>query len=39
MSKDIAHEPASGEEKLVEKALRPKLLDEFSGQRKIVENL
>lgn len=39
MSKDLAHEPASGEEKLVEKALRPKLLDEFSGQRKIVENL
>jgi holliday junction DNA helicase RuvB len=28
-----------GEEKVVEKALRPKLLDEFKGQRKIVENL
>ncbi len=39
MSKNIATEPANGEEKLVEKALRPKLLDEFSGQRKIVDNL
>ncbi|MBP6826981.1 MAG: Holliday junction branch migration DNA helicase RuvB [Saprospiraceae bacterium] len=39
MSKEYVNEPASGEEKLVEKALRPKLLDEFSGQRKIVDNL
>jgi Holliday junction DNA helicase RuvB len=39
MSKQLANEPASGEEKIVEKALRPKLLDEFSGQPKIVENL
>lgn len=39
MSKPLAAEPASGEEKLVEKALRPKLLDEFSGQPKIVDNL
>lgn len=39
MPKEYANEPASGEEKLVEKALRPKLLDEFSGQRKIVDNL
>ncbi len=39
LSKDLANEPVSGEEKLVEKALRPKLLDEFSGQRKIVDNL
>jgi len=39
MSKLLAGEPASGEEKIVEKALRPKLLDEFSGQPKIVENL
>ncbi|MCC7244666.1 MAG: Holliday junction branch migration DNA helicase RuvB [Saprospiraceae bacterium] len=39
MSKQLANEPANGEEKLIEKALRPKLLDEFSGQRKIVDNL
>lgn len=39
MSKTLANEPATGEEKLVEKALRPKLLDEFSGQQKIVDNL
>ena len=39
MSKEFANEPATSEEKLVEKALRPKLLDEFSGQRKIVDNL
>ncbi|MCA0236112.1 MAG: Holliday junction branch migration DNA helicase RuvB [Bacteroidetes bacterium] len=38
MSKDLANEPV-GEEKLIEKALRPKLLDEFSGQGKIVDNL
>jgi len=29
----------SGEEQVVEKALRPKSLDDFSGQPKIVENL
>lgn len=39
MSKDIANEPVAGEEKIVEKALRPKLLDDFSGQKKIVDNL
>ena len=39
MSKALANEPAAGEEKLVEKALRPKMLDEFSGQQKIVDNL
>ncbi len=39
MNKELAQAPASAEEKLVEKALRPKLLEEFSGQRKIVENL
>jgi holliday junction DNA helicase RuvB len=39
LSKTLANEPNTGEEKLVEKALRPKLLDEFSGQRKIVDNL
>ena len=38
MSKELANEPI-GEEKLVEKALRPKLLDEFTGQQKIVDNL
>ncbi|GAB4495915.1 MAG: Holliday junction branch migration DNA helicase RuvB [Saprospiraceae bacterium] len=39
MSKNLANEPVTGEEKLVEKALRPKLLEEFSGQQKIVDNL
>jgi holliday junction DNA helicase RuvB len=39
LSKQLANEPAVTEEKLIEKALRPKLLDEFSGQRKIVDNL
>lgn len=39
MSKQLAQAPISLEEKLVEKTLRPKMLDEFSGQRKIVENL
>lgn len=39
MSKELANEPAAPEEKLVEKALRPKLLEEFSGQKKIVDNL
>jgi Holliday junction DNA helicase RuvB len=39
MAKELAHEPASGEERQVEKALRPKLLEEFSGQQKIVDNL
>ena len=38
LSKPLATEP-TGEEKLVEKALRPKQLDEFSGQPKIVDNL
>jgi holliday junction DNA helicase RuvB len=38
MSKALATEPA-GDDKLVEKALRPKLLDDFSGQPKIVSNL
>ncbi len=39
MAKELAHEPASGEERQVEKALRPKMLEEFSGQQKIVDNL
>jgi len=39
LSKELANEPAAPEEKLVEKALRPKLLEEFSGQKKIVDNL
>ena len=29
----------STEEKVIERALRPKALDDFSGQIKIVENL
>ena len=39
MSKTLVNEPSGNEEKIVEKALRPKLLEEFSGQRKIVDNL
>ena len=39
LSKTLANEPSGNEEKVVEKALRPKLLEEFSGQRKIVDNL
>ncbi len=36
---DPSGEQQSGEEKLIEKALRPKLLNDFSGQPKIVSNL
>jgi Holliday junction DNA helicase RuvB len=39
MNKELANAPPSGEDKQIEKALRPKVLDEFSGQRKIVDNL
>jgi len=39
MNKELANAPLSGEDRQIEKALRPKALDEFSGQRKIVENL
>lgn len=39
LSKSLANDPATGEEVLVEKALRPKMLGEFSGQKKIVDNL
>jgi len=39
LSKTLANEPVGNEDKVVEKALRPKLLEEFSGQRKIVDNL
>lgn len=39
MSKQFASEPGAGEEKLIEKALRPKFLEEFNGQQKIVDNL
>ena len=39
MNKDLANAPANAEDKLAEKALRPKALEEFRGQRKIVENL
>ncbi len=38
MSKELTNEPI-GEDRLVEKALRPKLLNEFSGQQKLVDNL
>lgn len=38
MSKNLANDPQA-EDKQIEKALRPKLLDEFSGQRKLVDNL
>ncbi len=37
--KKSSEKPNSGEELQFEKALRPKELDEFSGQPKIVENL
>ena len=39
MSKEIGNEPQGSEDKVIEKALRPKLLDEFRGQQKIVDNL
>lgn len=38
MAKELAQAPV-GEESLIEKALRPGALDEFSGQQKLVENL
>jgi Holliday junction DNA helicase RuvB len=36
---DPTEENLSGEERQIEKSLRPKALEEFSGQPKIVENL
>lgn len=39
MSKSATNEPQGGEDNIIEKALRPKQLDEFNGQRKIVDNL
>jgi holliday junction DNA helicase RuvB len=39
LSKEIGNEPQGSEDKVIEKALRPKLLDEFRGQQKIVDNL
>ena len=36
---DASGKTQSPEEKLIEKTLRPKVLDDFSGQLKIVENL
>ncbi len=36
---EITNQPISPEEKLIDKTLRPSALDEFSGQRKIVDNL
>lgn len=38
MSKALAHDP-QGEDRQIEKALRPRLLEEFSGQQKLVDNL
>lgn len=35
----LSNDSPTSEDKQIEKALRPKLLDEFSGQRKIVDNL
>lgn len=35
----MINETPGSEENQIEKALRPKLLDEFNGQRKIVDNL
>ncbi len=36
---DATGQSLSSDEKLVEKALRPKILEEFSGQQKLVDNL
>lgn len=36
---DASPEGLNKDDKAIEKALRPKLLDEFAGQRKIVDNL
>ena len=36
---DPTNENFDNKEKTVEKALRPKLLEEFSGQKKLVDNL
>lgn len=36
---DPTDDQFSGEERQIERALRPKMLEEFSGQPKIVENL
>ena len=36
---DPSNASNSSEEQAIEKALRPKLLDDFSGQSKVVENL
>ncbi len=36
---DPTNEPATPEEQNVERALRPKMLDDFSGQPQIVDNL
>lgn len=39
MSKTLANDPQENDDKLIEKALRPKQLGEFNGQQKIVDNL
>ena len=39
MSKSATNDSPVGEENIIEKALRPTQLEEFHGQRKIVDNL
>jgi Holliday junction DNA helicase RuvB len=39
LSKPATNESPGGEENIIEKALRPTQLEEFHGQRKIVDNL
>lgn len=36
---DLIHPAETGEERIIEKTLRPAALEQFSGQKKIVENL
>lgn len=36
---DNSPSPSNPEERLIEKTLRPVILEEFSGQKKIVDNL
>ena len=42
MANPLLHQndqPITPEDQVIDKTLRPKLLDEFSGQEKLVENL
>ena len=36
---DSLNQPETSDDKVIEKTLRPAALEEFSGQRKIVDNL